>query len=167
MHTHTLTHIWYSTCAYAYTHACADDLDNTALHIAVLHGHMDMVDWLVDNGAKQCMRTMNKQGLTPFTLSVWLEDIDMYAHIAQKFLHVELWKFGSCSLDFIDLDQIDSFRKETGSRSEGHDQDRDTGVQVAGAAEGEAVREKDKEEDHLHEQDGWRSAFEIIVEKEL
>jgi hypothetical protein len=149
-----------------------DGLGNTASHIAVMHKQTHMVDWLMENKARRSMRLMNNQGLTPFTLSVWLGDVDMYTHIAQRYLGEVVWKYGpSCQLQFLDLEQIDSFvtkrepEKES-SKKENQEARRPSDATVSST--GASPVENDYDYDHppLHSEDGWRSAFHIIVDRE-
>jgi hypothetical protein len=39
--------------------------------------HVGRCTWLLENEGRKSLRIMNKQGLTPFTLAVWLGDVDM------------------------------------------------------------------------------------------
>uniref|UniRef100_A0A6T8NHJ3 Ion transport domain-containing protein n=1 Tax=Hemiselmis andersenii TaxID=464988 RepID=A0A6T8NHJ3_HEMAN len=125
-----------------------DDLGNTPLHIAVMHGKQSTCDWLLENGAKSSLRIMNKQGLTPFTLSVWLGDVEMYTHFANGPLCTLLWKYGQSELKLTDLEQIDTFRTRSVLR---HTSDNEDELKKA----------------HIHAHPSWRSAMEIIIEKEL
>ncbi len=149
-------------------------------HIAVMHRQFKMVDWLMEHGAKPSIKAMNRKGLTPFTLSVWLGYVDMYQHIALNYLSEVLWKYGNSQLQFIDLEQIDSFRMEeydedaheltqiqtpnpTQSQSEGFNS-RSSQASSKASIKKEGL---DNSKDLLHGLPGWRSAFEIIVHKEL
>jgi len=125
-----------------------DDLGNTPLHIAVMHARRSTFDWLLENGAKRSLRIMNKQGLTPFTLAVWLGDVEMYTHFANGPLCTLLWKYGAVDLKLTDLEQIDTFRTRS-------------------VLKNIEENEKDLANAHIHAHPSWRSAFEIIVEKEL
>jgi len=132
-----------------------DDMGNTALHLAVLHGQKGTFDWLMSNGAERGLKVvgsdkgsetetiedevpgsfneLNNQGLTPLTYAVWLGDLEMYSHIVQKFVNRSVWKYGSSELRRLDLMQLDTFRIKNLS---------------------------------LHQNPAWRSVFEIIVLKE-
>jgi hypothetical protein len=140
-----------------------DDLGNTALHISVMHRQIHMVDWLMEHRAS--MRIMNKQGLTPFTLSVWLGNVEMYTHIANKFLGDLKWQYGpNCQLKYIDLEQIDSFRMRISQTSI-------DSQACKSISKDKGEQQEDVRREHpLHDYPGperWRSAFEIIIEKEL
>ncbi len=115
---------------------------------------------------------MNKQGLTPFTLSVWFGHFDMYTHIAETYLRDLLWTYGpDCKLQFTDLEQIDSFQmepEELDVLSSTTNKPENLGSQRS-QAEYESLKRRQNSEipTPLHGSPGWRSAFEIIVEKEL
>jgi hypothetical protein len=146
-----------------------DDFGNTALHISVMHNQKAMVDWLMENGAKKSLRIMNHQGLTPLTLSVWLGNVDMYKHIANNYLSEVLWTFGSCRLQFVDLEQIDSFRMEKPEPEANKFGSKKHSSVTERTRSRLASRRSDasSEQVHLHGDPLWRSAFEIIIEKEL
>jgi ankyrin repeat protein len=128
-----------------------DQLGNTACHIAVMHRQVDAVKWLLKHGAS--LRIMNKQGLTPFTLSVWMGYLDMYELIAKSRLGKTEWKYGpSCQFIYTDLEQIDSFRIQDHVKAENNSTEQNQGSY---------------DDCTLHDQLGWRSAFEIIIENEI
>lgn len=69
-----------------------DTQGNTPLHLAVLHGQLEMYDYLIDVlGAKEGVR--NRQGLTPLMLAAYLGDLEMFHHIYSKRIKVA-WRYG-------------------------------------------------------------------------
>jgi hypothetical protein len=120
------------------------------------------------------------KGLTPFTLSVWLGYVDMYQHIALKYLSEVLWKYGDAQLQFIDLEQIDSFRMEEYDEDAHELTQIQTLTQTLSQTEGFSLRSSqasskasikkeglDNSKDLLHGLPGWRSAFEIMLQRNL
>jgi hypothetical protein len=140
-------------------------------HIAVMHKQLPMVDWLMEQKANPSMRIVNRKGLTPFTLSVWLGDVEMYRHIARKYLSEVLLKYGDSKLQFIDLEQIDSFRMEESDEDSQIPKDNPQNEALDSRSREKWDRIPATNEGNcslpLHANPGWRSAFEIILEKNL
>jgi ankyrin repeat protein len=75
---------------------CAEDsFGNTALHMAVLHQHQNVVDWLMTiQEGKSCLEKPNQDGLTPLTLAARNGYVEMYHHLLDKHLSRVAWVFG-------------------------------------------------------------------------
>jgi hypothetical protein len=91
----------------------AQDSDgNTALHMAVNHDQIEVVDWLLDHGGAS-LRLLNADGLTPFTLAAKLGNVRMFYHLLEsKHMCETAWVYGHVRMTQMSLEQVDSFKVE-------------------------------------------------------
>ena len=87
-----------------------DSHGNTALHMAVRYSKKDCFDWIMAFHGEECMRTLNADAMTPFTLAAHLGNVDMFNHILSKYLSHVVWAFGDKSMMQMSLTQLDSYR---------------------------------------------------------
>eukprot|EP00282_Hemiselmis_andersenii_P015972 CAMPEP_0114112884 /NCGR_PEP_ID=MMETSP0043_2-20121206/2620_1 /TAXON_ID=464988 /ORGANISM="Hemiselmis andersenii, Strain CCMP644" /LENGTH=1168 /DNA_ID=CAMNT_0001205003 /DNA_START=196 /DNA_END=3702 /DNA_ORIENTATION=- len=87
-----------------------DTTGNTALHMAVLHKQLRVIDWLIAHGGKPSLTIMNMDGLTPFTLAAKMGSGTVLYHILNTHMRDVSWAYGSVSLAKTSLEQMDSFR---------------------------------------------------------
>jgi len=87
-----------------------DTTGNTALHMAVYHKQLKVIDWLITHGGKPSLTMMNHDGLTPFTLAAKMGSSTVLYHILNTHMRDVSWGFGSVSLAKTSLEQMDSFR---------------------------------------------------------
>jgi ankyrin repeat protein len=100
---------------YVFRNRC-DSRGNTALHMAVRHKKMAVIDWLLQNGARPSLRVLNEDNLTPLTLAVRAGDPVLFQHMLSQ-LEINVWKFGSASMVVTPLEQVDTFLISSGERS--------------------------------------------------
>ena len=93
---------------YVFMNRC-DARGNTALHLAVMHQKKNVIDWLLQNGAKPSLRTLNQDHLTPLTLAVRMGNAEVFQHIVSN-LEINVWTMGSARMLVTPLEQIDTFR---------------------------------------------------------
>ena len=74
-------------------HDLQDTNGNTVTHILVIHDNMQMFDMAVECGAS--INILNKQHLTPLSMSSFLAKKDMFFHIANIEREV-YWQIGRC-----------------------------------------------------------------------
>jgi hypothetical protein len=82
-------------------------IGNTALHQAVIHERIPIIDWLLAH--KASMLILNADHLTAFTIAARRGDVPTMSHLMNHQKLIE-WKYGSVALTQIDLEQIDTFR---------------------------------------------------------
>ncbi len=70
-----------------------DYFGNTALHMAVLHRKMDVIDWLMTTEVAS-LEILNYDGFTPLTYAARLGYVDIYNHILFKHLSRTGWTYG-------------------------------------------------------------------------
>jgi ankyrin repeat protein len=80
---------------------------NTALHQAVIHERIPIIDWLLAH--KASMLILNADHLTAFTIAARRGAVPTMSHLINYQKLIE-WKYGSVALTQIDLEQIDTFR---------------------------------------------------------
>ncbi|EKX36695.1 hypothetical protein GUITHDRAFT_145554 [Guillardia theta CCMP2712] len=144
-----------------------DSSGNNALHIAVLHGHEDMIDFLLKKehelkeaekekekqeklnstntgrevGVAEIGQNHDQQGYTPFTLAVRHGQVRTYQYIVDQHMKKTEWRFGAKRYTKVSCEQLDNYGVKNSS--------------------------DDKEVSSLHQHDKWKSVFEIIVNFEL
>ena len=73
----------------------ADSFGNTAMHLAVMYGRREVVDWLLTKeAARESLESLNHEGLTPLTLAARLGRVDIFDHILIEHMSVFVWKYG-------------------------------------------------------------------------
>ena len=89
---------------------------NTALHLAVFHNRMPVVDWLLGSSelqeghwAEPSLSMLNSDALTPFTMSARWCPTSTLIELMNKH-KVTVWKYGSVELKSTNLKQIDTYR---------------------------------------------------------
>jgi ankyrin repeat protein len=84
-----------------------DCFGNTAMHLAVLHGQKQVVDWLmqVEFGADS-LEVVNCEGFTPLTLAARKGNVDMFDHILNQHMSKTLWQYGDVKKTETDLRQV-------------------------------------------------------------
>lgn len=82
-----------------------DTQGNTALHLSVVHGRLEMYDFLVDV-LKASEGEYNKQGMTPLMLAAQTGDREMFQHIYTKRVAVA-WKYGKIRSFWVPLMELD------------------------------------------------------------
>jgi len=87
-----------------------DTTGNTALHMAVFHKQLRVIDWLIGHGGRPSLTMMNLDGLTPFTLAAKMGSSAVLYHILNTHMRDVSWAYGSVSLAKTSLEQMDSFR---------------------------------------------------------
>jgi hypothetical protein len=83
-----------------------DEFGNSMLHLVALNGQTDMFDQLIRMGAD--LNAINKDGLTPFTLSARFGLWEMFRHIWTRHFTNNLWRFGNVVANDVDYLQYDS-----------------------------------------------------------
>jgi hypothetical protein len=75
-----------------------DSLGNTALHMAVIHGRRDVVDWILTlKEGRDGLHLLNYHGLTPLTLAAYEGNVEMFEHILYTHLSTVAWRYGRVS----------------------------------------------------------------------
>lgn len=170
-----------------------DARGNTALHMAVTYEQTATVDWLLDNGAEPSLRMLNNQHLTPLTLAVRQNSVEVFQHLAAK-LQIKAWAYGSVAMTITNLEQIDTFRmaiKRTDKqenalpaldgppeplqfRVRGRRQEESLTKRQSGSKMNQwrkrskvSPAEECARACSLHEDPYWRSALEVVVQHEI
>jgi hypothetical protein len=86
-----------------------NSLGNTALHLAVMHGRLPIIDWLLHHHASPSMRILNINKLTAFTVAARSGDVSTMSHMMNHEKKT-VWQYGSVAMTLTDLEQIDTFR---------------------------------------------------------
>jgi len=133
-----------------------DGKGNTALHMAVMHRHTHIIDWLMENGAKESLGFINDDNLTPFTLAARQGSVDIFYQFLTKYMQTTAWKYGEVQMSRMSLEQLDSFRMAMEPK-EKFEQDGVTRIEPSLS---------ELEDLPLHKKK-WRSAIEVIVEHEV
>ena len=77
--------------------------------MAVRHGHIDTVKWLLDNGAEPSTQILNLKNLTPFMLAARKGNIELVKFFASR-KKTLAWQYGEVGLTAMDLGEIDTWR---------------------------------------------------------
>ncbi|EKX48290.1 hypothetical protein GUITHDRAFT_105896 [Guillardia theta CCMP2712] len=165
-----------------------DHLGNTALHMAVQHGNIDAIRWLLDSSAEPSMCMLNQDNLTPLTLAVRRSQKEAFSVLRLRMQDLA-WTYGQVAMVATPLFQIDSFR--TSERSNSPDRSDDKAFQpvrsylvrdkrmkikVAASSLWEKLRPSRRVQAvpysscatyHLHNDPRWKSAVEVLVEHEI
>ncbi|CAD5208241.1 unnamed protein product [Bursaphelenchus xylophilus] len=89
-----------------------DTNGNTVLHMTVIHENIDMFLLAYEGGAK--LQVLNKQNLTPLTLSAFLAKKTMFDHLLKIESQI-LWERGGAVSVSYPLAKIDSIDPDTGA----------------------------------------------------
>jgi ankyrin repeat protein len=84
-----------------------DCFGNTAMHLAVLHGQKQVVDWFMQvEFGKDSLEVVNCEGFTPLTLAARKGKVDMFDHILNQHMSETLWQYGDLQKRETDLRQV-------------------------------------------------------------
>lgn len=87
-----------------------DSHGNTAMHLAVLHGRKESIDWIAAQpGGKFSLELLNNDGFTPLTLAARLGSVKMFHHVLEC-MRETVWSYGNVHMTKTSLLQIDTFR---------------------------------------------------------
>jgi hypothetical protein len=77
-----------------------DSYGNTALHMAVIYEHKEVIDWICGMPlGKEGLQDYNCSGYSPFTLAVKLKKKDLVDHILNIHMSSVIWSYGNVSND--------------------------------------------------------------------
>ena len=75
-----------------------DSFGNTAMHMAVMYGRKDVVDWLMGRPeGRESLEMLNFEGFTPLTLAARRGNLRLYQHMLYEYLSEVVWVFGKVS----------------------------------------------------------------------
>lgn len=101
-----------------------DSLGNTALHMCVLHGRLDMFDSLMELWKHKCLKSRgadgkslhaldelmqqtNTEGLTPFTLAAQLGRHELFLHVLNQRKQTQ-WEYGPIKCQLYSIRELDT-----------------------------------------------------------
>jgi hypothetical protein len=75
-----------------------DHFGNTAMHMAVLHNQLLVIDWLMTvEGGKDSLEMLNHEGFTPLTLAARYGKVEVFNHILYRHMSETAWTYGKVS----------------------------------------------------------------------
>jgi hypothetical protein len=75
-----------------------DHFGNTAMHMAVLHNQLLVIDWLMTvDGGKDSLEMLNHEGFTPLTLAARYGKVEVFNHILYRHMSETAWTYGKVS----------------------------------------------------------------------
>jgi ankyrin repeat protein len=84
-----------------------DLFGNTAMHLAVLHGQKQVVDWLMQiEVGRDSLDVANCLGFTPLKLATRWGNLDMFDHILNSYMTKVVWQYGKVLKKTIDLRHV-------------------------------------------------------------
>jgi ankyrin repeat protein len=73
----------------------ADNMGNTAMHIAVIHNRKGIIDWLMSKEeGRHGLDLLNNDGFTPLTLAARFGRVEIFHHILYKHMSQIAWTYG-------------------------------------------------------------------------